>query len=297
MRVPFQSYESAFTSYAQAREDVVLVRALRDVPAETGFYIDVGVYHPELDSVTKAFYDAGWRGINIESSPDLFPLIERERPRDINLQVAASAKRGELTFFRNGGEQLGTLEQRFAGSGQQSSAQTVQTVPLTEICEQHAPADIHFLKIDVEGHEKAVLEGMDFKRFRPWILVIEAVEPNTHTPTYEAWEHLVLGSEYEFVLADAINRFYVAREKMELAPHFAFVADNYEKNPRLADLHLALSRVSQLETELVEFRRRSGRLEEAEAELAALRTGFKPRIMRVLSALARRLRPLASRRG
>lgn len=64
---------------------------------------------------------------------------------------------------------------------------------LTQICEQHVTGNIHFLKIDVEGHEAAVVRGMDFSRYRPWILVIESVVPNNmHIPTFQEWEHDVL---------------------------------------------------------------------------------------------------------
>ena len=53
-----------FISYAQNYEDVMLWRALQHV--ENGFYVDVGANDPTVDSVTKAFYDRGWRGLNIE---------------------------------------------------------------------------------------------------------------------------------------------------------------------------------------------------------------------------------------
>ena len=56
-----------FISYAQNLEDVLLWRALGHI--KNGFYIDVGANHPEWDSVTKHFYDLGWRGVNIEPMP------------------------------------------------------------------------------------------------------------------------------------------------------------------------------------------------------------------------------------
>ena len=56
-----------FISYAQNNEDVLLWRALGHV--RDGFYIDVGANDPVEHSVTKAFYDAGWRGISIEPLP------------------------------------------------------------------------------------------------------------------------------------------------------------------------------------------------------------------------------------
>ena len=42
---------------------------------------------------------------------------------------------------------------------------------------------IHFLKIDVEGAEAEVLEGLNLERIRPWIIVIEANEPNSTRST------------------------------------------------------------------------------------------------------------------
>jgi len=218
-------------SYAQAREDVLLHRALHHVPHSKGFYIDVGGYHPTIDSVTKHFYDHSWRGINVEPNRDLFPAFTSERPRDVNLQVAVTDAPGEVTFHAIEG-QLGTLEQRFADrhvtSGLAGEAYTVPAMTLAQICEDHVDGNIHFLKIDVEGHEGAVLRGMDFRRYRPWVLVIEATEPNDHSkPTYGEWDELVCRSGYTFVFTDILNRYYVAHEHPSLLPAFANGVDDY----------------------------------------------------------------------
>ena len=53
-----------FISFAQNLEDVVLHRALMGVTH--GFYVDVGANSPDEQSVTRAFYERGWHGINIE---------------------------------------------------------------------------------------------------------------------------------------------------------------------------------------------------------------------------------------
>lgn len=74
----------SFLSYAQNFEDVMLHRAFRNV--ERGFYVDVGAFDPTHDSVTKAFYDRGWNGINIEPIPEYHARFTAERPRDINLR-------------------------------------------------------------------------------------------------------------------------------------------------------------------------------------------------------------------
>lgn len=72
-----------FISYAQNFEDIRLWRALKHV--EKGLYIDVGANHPTADSVTRAFYDRGWSGINVEPVPSYYHALCQERPRDTNL--------------------------------------------------------------------------------------------------------------------------------------------------------------------------------------------------------------------
>ena len=81
-----ESLITGFVSFAQNFEDVMLWRALKHV--EHGFYIDVGAYSPRVDLVTQAFYERGWRGINIEPNADLHRQFLVARPRDINLNVA-----------------------------------------------------------------------------------------------------------------------------------------------------------------------------------------------------------------
>ncbi|MFO1146553.1 MAG: hypothetical protein U1E33_08440 [Rhodospirillales bacterium] len=78
-------------SYAQNFEDVLLFRCFGKLP--DGFYVDIGAFDPVVDSVTKAFYDQGWSGINVEHSPSIEDL-RRDRPRDINLAIAISDAEG-----------------------------------------------------------------------------------------------------------------------------------------------------------------------------------------------------------
>src|SRR3989442_545474 len=82
-----------FVSYAQNFEDVMLWRALRHVAH--GFYIDVGAGHPDESSVTRAFYDRGWRGLNIEPSEHYFQRLAAARPLDTKLPAVHRGGRGD----------------------------------------------------------------------------------------------------------------------------------------------------------------------------------------------------------
>ncbi|KJR46142.1 SAM-dependent methyltransferase [Desulfosporosinus sp. I2] len=210
-------------SYAQNFEDVMLWRALKHV--EIGFYIDVGANDPDQDSVTKAFYDRGWRGINIEPVSQWFEKLVRERLRDINLQIAAGAKAGELLIYELPDTGLSTFdrgiaERHEAERGYQKIERIVPVKTLTEICINLHTSPIHFLKIDVEGAEKQVLEGVDFSILRPWIVLVESTLPNSPIEDYETWEPILLTANYEYVYFDGLNRFYVAKEHLELRDSF-----------------------------------------------------------------------------
>lgn len=208
-------FSPQFISYAQNFEDVMLWRTLKLFGP--GYYIDVGANHPSQDSVTRSLYERGWRGINVEPVQHYYEALCCERPEDTNLCVALGDRDGELVFFESVDTGLSTLslemvELQKAG-GIPFVQRTVQTKRLADVCNQHLPADaaFHFLKIDVEGFERNVLQGMDFQRWRPWIILIESAFNKT-----PEWEALVLQANYELALCDGINRYYVAAERREL---------------------------------------------------------------------------------
>jgi FkbM family methyltransferase len=208
-----------FVSYAQNFEDVILHRALKDV--EKGFYIDVGAYDPVVDSVTKLFYDAGWRGINIEPVKESFEKFERERPHDINLCTAVGDRKGELEFYEVVGTGLSTTDKSIAERhkkerGYEIKKYKVPVERLSGLCEGKLPDDVHFMKIDVEGAELPALQGLDMKMVRPWIFVIESTLPNLTIEHYAEWEPILIAEDYEFVYFDGLNRFYVAKEKQDI---------------------------------------------------------------------------------
>ena len=199
----------------------MLWRALAPrVSHEVGFYIDVGDFDPDHDSVTRVFYDRGWHGVNAEPVAALFQPFPERRPRDVNLMVAVSDQPGEVLFHEVIGHQLGTVVDKYA---------------------------------------------LDFNRFRPWVLVIEATEPNRmDVLTHDEWESDVLNAGYSFVYSHDPNRYYIANEHSEIASVFGAPPDEYE-------LALDVKRREDMEREVESLRHDKQRYQGMEQEVEALR--------------------------
>src|SRR5437660_12889254 len=101
-----------FISYAQNFEDVLLWRALGHV--EKGFYVDVGAQHPIVDSVSRAFYERGWRGVHVEPTLRHVELLKNDRPDEKVLQAVVSDRNGESRFFEVADGGLATGEEAIA---------------------------------------------------------------------------------------------------------------------------------------------------------------------------------------
>jgi FkbM family methyltransferase len=213
----------SFVSYAQNFEDAMLWRALRHVA--NGTYVDVGAQDPVVDSVSKAFYEHGWRGVHIEPVPFYADRLRRDRPDEIVLQAALGETVGTLALTVIPGTGLSTAvhehAQRHHEAGFKVEETHVPMLTLTSALGMLAGRDVHWLKIDVEGFEESVLKGWDSTVLRPWIMVIEATIPSSSETEYAHWDPIVLAAGYRFVYFDGLNRFYVADEHAELAAAFA----------------------------------------------------------------------------
>lgn len=253
-------------SYAQNAEDVVLMRALGDVAG--GFYVDIGAWDPLVESVTRAFYEAGWTGLNVEPQPERAALFSRLRPKDTNVCAAASDTAGVSTLFITRHSSLATVEASIIDSSnpKYTIVTTMQTptVPIADLLDAHGgDRPIHFMKIDVEGHEAAVLRGANFARHRPFVLLIEATCPTTGAPKWSAWEHIVLAAGYTFTLFDGINRFYVCNERPDLVPKLSWGANCLDGYITTREAEM-LTRIASLERQL----------SAAKQELAAMRASL-----------------------
>jgi len=235
-------------SYAQRYEDIHLLRCFGEQP--TGCYIDIGAGHPVYDNVCFAFYLRGWSGVTVEPNPWLAQLSDAVRPRDRRIRSLVGATPGEATYYLvedyHGLSTTVESHARAAQSefGKRSREMTMPVTTLRALCEQYAPDTIDVLKIDVEGAEREVLAGGDWRRFRPKVVVAEALAPISMAPAWDTWEPLLLVNGYRFAFFDGLNRYYVAEEHDALAERLAAAPTSFDGVTPFRDFKPALEDVT-----------------------------------------------------
>lgn len=181
-------------------EDLLLWYLIREVLGiqGEGFYVDVGCNHPVRFNNTYRLYQAGWHGIAIDADADLTRHYARVRKRDTVLTSLVSDQPGELEFHVFAGTLVSSADPEQIEAWRKEGRTAIETRRLATrsldslLEEAGAPADFELLKIDVEGHDEAVLRSIDLAKYRPLMIVIEmhgvAIEAVTGSGIYQHLE-------------------------------------------------------------------------------------------------------------
>jgi|TARA_Y100001949_G_C15901976_1_gene292967 FkbM family methyltransferase len=157
-------------------EDTAILDYFKD--KKSGFYVDVGCYHPIHRNNTYLLHKQNWRGINIDVSQFSVELFDHLRPDDLNYNCAVSNKNETVKlFFQKELSQLSTTENDQAKKVFQGNIKEkeIQAFTLDEILnrDKYKNVKIDFLNIDVEGADFKVLNGLSFQKFNPELICVE----------------------------------------------------------------------------------------------------------------------------
>lgn len=171
--------------YSQQGEDFVLDRLLNG--QKTGFFVEVGCIDGRRFSNTLLFEERGWKGICIEAHAAYIEQLRKNRPGSIVEFCAAGDSDEEgVAFYANSRGSLSTLdrskEEVFRrGYGEYFTGfeeQKVRMCRLDTIFDRYAVSYIDILSLDIEGSEVVAMKGLDLRRYKPRVMVIESDSRN-----------------------------------------------------------------------------------------------------------------------
>lgn len=167
-------------SYSQFGEDVILNSFITEENIQKGFFIDIGAYHPKKYSNTYFFYKKGWSGINIDANPGSMREFNKNRKRDLNLEVAVDNTEEEKEIFLYEEGAFNTLNKnkvKILESKKIEIKETkrIKTQKLKNILDKYLPENqlIDFISIDVEGLDLEILKSNSWDKYQPKYILIE----------------------------------------------------------------------------------------------------------------------------
>ncbi len=206
-------------SYAQAGEDRILEYLFYQLKIKSPSYLDIGANFPVAFNNTYFLYAKGCKGVCVEPDPSLIPDLKKYRGRDIILNIGVGLSEvSEADFYIFNAKGLNTFskeEAEFRQSFGTYKVQQVLKVPLqtiNNIIAEHFTTPPNFLSIDVEGLDLAILQSLDFSRYKPDVICTETISYDEGRGTRKLTDIIDFVSSKGYVVyADThINTIFVA---------------------------------------------------------------------------------------
>lgn len=207
-------------SYSQNGEDLLVSFLLELLLGKRPKkYLDVGANHPFHLSNTALLYAHGSKGFLVEPDPYFANLLRTKRSRDEVLQVGVHfSGAAQADFFVLDSPTLNTFShhemERYVSMGHQLvKTLSVELMNINEILEK--TGDLDFMNLDIEGLDKAVLEMIDWKKYRPTCICVETITYETKQEPTKLNDiiQFMLAQDYILYADTFINSIFVDRRK------------------------------------------------------------------------------------
>ena len=140
----------------------------------------------------------------MDANEELIKKFKKIRPNDIAINCLISDDESIRKFYEMTNNVLSTTEEAFLPEyirqGQKITSQrTLQPRSLTKVLDENGvPFNFDLLSIDTEEHDLRVLQSLDFTRYAPGLIIIEAEDFNANNPADHPIFQFLRGRHYDF---------------------------------------------------------------------------------------------------
>ena len=158
---------------------IIVDEYFRDI--RDGFFIESGACDGIFQSNTYYLEtELNWTGLLVEPNPDYVGECIENRPNSnvYGCALVSPDYNEDTTVLYSIASKgaMGTVGDRGIWANEAEKPVFHQNIPvrtLTSILDESNPPKINFMSLDVEGYEYSVLQGLDFSKYKPEVIVVE----------------------------------------------------------------------------------------------------------------------------
>lgn len=180
----------------------IVIKAL-DIKHHKGLMIDVGAH---FGGTSFPFCHAGWRVFAFEpdslNRAQLIKKVGGFSNIKIDTRALSNEEKESVTFYRS--QQSTGISGLSAFHSSHTAADTVAVTTLAKVIEENGIKEIDFLKIDTEGFDKFVLEGLPWETHAPKVIVTEFEDFKTKPLGYDFddFANYLVGKGYQVLVSE-----------------------------------------------------------------------------------------------
>ncbi len=209
-------------SFSQAGEDRIIHYLFSHYLKKNRLtYLDIGANHPILFNNTYLFYLRGGSGVCVEPDAKYTALLKKYRSKDQVIQAGIGFSGNAVAdFYVFPGKQGAwntfskeEAEKRTQETGISYLVQKQRLLDINETIEEYLGAAPDLLSIDAEGIDFEIIKSLDFHRFQPLVICVEAVPFEAGAShTRPVLTEFIVGKGYQLYADTHINSIFCRKD-------------------------------------------------------------------------------------
>ena len=196
--------------FGEFAEDIFINRVFKNL--DSGFYIDIGAYHPFKGSLTNLLFQKGWKGMNIDLSKDSIELFKIARPNDLNVNCAITDFNGETYYYQN--SEINQQNSLLKSNDNQKKIK-VDAFTLNKLLKINKIDECDYLNIDTEGNEFTILQNINFDIIQPLLISVEENNFDLESENKKKIINLMSEKNYKMINVIGVTMFFTINSNIK----------------------------------------------------------------------------------